>query len=119
MNLPVNFKESNRILLAGIGGGFDVFTGIPLWVTLRDEKYFVFSNYNATAKEFTNDPITYPEKELKDLLVHNKFDIPVYVMPKVGPVLQSKHYKKIIEENKIDTIIAVDGGVDSLTQGDE
>jgi hypothetical protein len=45
--------------------------------------------------------------------------MPVYVIPKVGPVLQSKHYKKIIEENKIDTIIAVDGGVDSLTQGDE
>lgn len=120
MNLPIDFRDSKRILFAGIGGGFDIFTALPLWVRLRRKRSnFVLSNYNGLAKEFTSTPETYPEKELSQILKSNEFNVPVYVIPKLGVKLQAKYYQQIVEDNEIDTVIAVDGGVDSLMQGDE
>ena len=118
MNLPNIFDNSNNILFAGIGGGFDIFGAIPLWVELRKRnKNFVFSNYNGKAQKF-NDEI-YPESYLKKILLENKVDIPVYILPKTGVNAYIEIYKYIIDTHHCDTIVAIDGGIDSLMTGDE
>lgn len=69
MNLPDIFSDSKNILFAGIGGGFDLFGAIPLWVNLRRKpRKFAFSNYNGVSKEFTDNPDIYPELQLNELL---------------------------------------------------
>ncbi len=37
LNLPIleHLKDSQNILIAGAGGGFDVFAGLPIYFTLR------------------------------------------------------------------------------------
>lgn len=115
MDIMKLLENSNRILFAGIGGGFDIFGALPLYYKIRDKKV-IFSNYNASCKEFCYIPQSYPEKDLDELLLSV---IPFYMIPKNGVQSQLKHYKQIIEDNNIDTIVAVDGGVDSLMHGDE
>lgn len=117
MNIPDCFSNAKRILFAGIGGGFDIFTAIPLWVQLED-KEFVFSNYNGYIRKLTKPPDSYPEKRLYEILQKN-YEIPFYVLPKVGVKHYEAMYAEIVKENNIDTIIAVDGGVDSLMRGNE
>jgi len=118
MNIPDCFSKARRILFAGVGGGFDIFTAIPLWVQLED-KEFVFSNYNGYVRKLTKPPDSYPEKRLYDILQKNEYEIPFYVLPKVGVKSYEAMYAEIVKENDIDTIIAVDGGVDSLMRGNE
>lgn len=121
-NIPNIFgSESKNILFAGIGGGFDVFSAIPLWINLRNttNRKFVFSNYNPLADKFSDDPKVYPEKQLHQILKANEFDVPVYTLPKVGVKTYIGMYEEIIKKHNIDTIVAMDGGVDSLMQGDE
>lgn len=117
MNIPDMFSDAERILFAGVGGGFDIYTALPLWIELYKDKNreFVFSNYNGTAKKFTNEPDTYPENELDFTLEKHT----VYVLPKVGVKNYIPMYQEIVDKHNIDTIIAVDGGVDSLMHGDE
>ena len=52
LQLPffVEVASSKRILLAGMGGGFDVFCGLPLYFALRAEGKEVFlANYSFTS----------------------------------------------------------------------
>lgn len=118
MNIPDCFSNAKRILFAGVGGGFDIFTALPLWVKLEG-KEFVFSNYNGHVKKLTTPPESYPEERLNALLLKNKFEIPFYVLPKVGVKSYLTMYKEIVKTHNIDTVVAVDGGVDSLMHGDE
>jgi len=39
MNMPDCFLNAKRILFAGVGGGFDIFTALPLWVKLKDKEF--------------------------------------------------------------------------------
>ena len=120
MNFPDVFQNSKNILFAGIGGGFDIFGAIPLWVSLRNsEKKFAFSNYNPSYVKFTEAPDIYPESQLNEFFKNNKFIIPFYVLPKIGVKPYVEMYNKIIKDNNIDTVVAIDGGVDSLMHGDE
>jgi len=117
MNLPP-LDLGEKILFAGLGSGFDIFGAIPLWVKLReDEKKFIFTNCNLAAKKFNED--VYPESSLKQILIANEMDVPVYTLPKTGVKSQREMFETIVEEHQPDTIIAVDGGVDSLMHGDE
>ena len=38
LNLPIleQLKDSENILIAGAGGGFDIFCGLPIYFTLRE-----------------------------------------------------------------------------------
>lgn len=39
LNLPIldQLQSSQNILIAGAGGGFDVFAGLPIYFTLREQ----------------------------------------------------------------------------------
>lgn len=112
MNIPDCLSDSKSILFAGVGGGFDVFTSLPIKYCLKD-KVFVFSNYNGHAKKFTDNPECYPEQEFASIVGTT------YVLPKAGVKSLVPMYQEIVNKYEIDTIVAVDGGVDSLMHGDE
>jgi hypothetical protein len=126
-------EHCHNVLIAGIGGGYDVLGAIPLAIELHKRCIQVtISSLNTSgATDFEccgPDTETLPEKhvyewlELRNIEPGNWFhgyDVPLYVIPKTGPVNMAKMYRKIQEDQKIDGVILVDGGVDSLMRGDE
>jgi len=111
MNLPFQFKDK-KILIAGAGGGFDVYAGLPLYHSLKEHNQVFFANFS-TKCDFIVRLATdedYPE---------GKLGVPCYLLPRAGVQLVRTAFKKLISEHQIDVVILVDGGVDSLMVGDE
>src|ERR1035437_2812700 len=93
MNLPISISNKN-VMIAGAGGGFDVFAGLPIGLELlRSNNRVVFCNYsftdlprvqNATwitegclkvsAESTLNDSSYFPEKYLAEWLKNQGCD---------------------------------------------
>ena len=140
-HLPIwqRLQDSHNILLAGAGGGFDVYSGIPIYESLLQlGKRVVLANYSFTWLEETTAQEVFPHCYKirmgdSDLSGRNYFPekhlcayygtqgkyLTVYGFQRVGvkPIL--KAYQYLIKEHSIDTIILIDGGTDSLMFGDE
>lgn len=131
-------ETSERILLAGAGGGFDIFCGLPLYFALLNAGKEVhlaslsFSALSATKAEllsptlFKVDADTahsndyFPEGFLSTWLRENeKLEVPVYCFEQSGVQPLAADYKILVETLNLDTIILIDGGTDSLMRGDE
>lgn len=131
-------KNSRRILIAGMGGGFDVFCGLPLYFALKHERKQVFlANYSFTSlaiqpprsiapavvevtPEFSVYPGDYfPEYWLSRWLRTQGEPSSIYAFRKVGVQPLKTAYQALVKHLKVDTIILVDGGTDSLMRGDE
>ncbi|WP_293911513.1 DUF1152 domain-containing protein [Deinococcus sp.] len=131
-------KGSRRILIAGMGGGFDVFCGLPLYFALRAEGYEVtlanlsFVSFSALAPrplspsliEVTPDLYVqpgeyFPEFYLSRWLSERGEPTSVYAFTKTGvqPLLDA--YRALVAYLNLDTIILIDGGTDALMRGDE
>lgn len=129
-------EDSRNILIAGAGGGFDVFSGLPLFFHLRNKKKNIYlANYSfsnirneyrltdclieVTAGERKTNGY-FPEKYLADWF-HSKGDsVPIYCFDrKPGCLPLYEAYQTLVRSLDIDTIILVDGGSDSLLRGDE
>ena len=144
LNLPIfeHLTDSKRILIAGMGGGFDIFCGLPLYLTLKQRGYEVhLANYSFSAiADFTANghgvPATptmmgvtadidgtfiyFPELYLAQWLKNElDEDITVWAFHKTGGKQLLENYRVLTRRLGIDTIILVDGGVDSLMHGDE
>jgi hypothetical protein len=127
---------ARRVLIAGCGGGFDVYAGIPIAQHLIARNAdVVFANYS-----FTNlwlcggERITstlwrvdrqsceipyFPEKWLADWLAARGQTSPVYAFAKSGARPLTAAFQLIMERHDIDLVILVDGGTDSIVFGDE
>ncbi|GGR50022.1 hypothetical protein GCM10008959_08940 [Deinococcus seoulensis] len=131
-------QDSRRILIAGMGGGFDVFCGLPLYFALKaDGKEVFLANYSFTSMDLGPNgplphavvPVTpdlsaqpgeyFPEYWLSRWLVTQGEPGTVYAFRKVGVQPLKAAYEALITHLKIDTVILVDGGTDSLMRGDE
>jgi hypothetical protein len=130
-------EPSQRILIAGAGGGFDLFCGLPLYFALQDSGKQVFlANLSFTTLPpepharlapallpvTANTPCQvdyFPEHHLADWFRHIGSESTIYCFERVGvqPLLEA--YRVLVEHLAIDTIILVDGGTDSLLRGDE
>lgn len=146
LNLPIldMLKDSHNILIAGAGGGFDVFAGLPLYFTLREAgKTVHLANYSFAPLELTtfmsseSDIILpgllvgvrgavkhsfpyYPEGYLAQWFAETQGEnVTVWMFDRTGVVPLAKAYQALIERLHIDALILVDGGVDSLMRGDE
>ncbi len=145
LNLPIldQLTDSQNILIAGAGGGFDVFAGLPLYFTLREQgKNVHLANY--TFSDFTiAQLVCQTEMLLPELLMSvrgpvkrkvpympegflsqwfaetQQEDVPVWLLAKTGSVPLHQAYRKLISHLNIDALILVDGGVDSIMRGDE
>ena len=141
LNLPIfdQVADSKSILIAGMGGGFDIFCGLPIYIELKERGLNVhLANYSFTDfsdfKEtdwlaegligVTADIDTYnpyfPELSLAQWLRDKRGEeVTVWCFKKDGvqPLLEG--YKALVAHLGIDAIILIDGGVDSLMHGDE
>lgn len=127
---------AQRILIAGCGGGFDVFAGLPIgvYLTARD-KSVVYANLSFTNLPDSGgeqiDPTTwlintgakelpyFPEKYLAEWLAERSIAAPVYAFVKTGVRPLSAAYRELIRRHEIDLVVLVDGGTDSVIFGDE
>lgn len=117
LNLPFQW-ESRNVLIAGAGGGWDVFGGLPLAYEWQNSGCnVVFANLSSVNSGFDLRRATsldHPEGKLSEAL-----GVPVYVFGKEGFRPLRAGYEKLIQIHHIDTIVLMDGGVDSLMRGDE
>ncbi len=134
-----HLKGSKNILLAGAGGGFDIYSGIPVYFALKELGYNVtLANYSFTSLNLTNAeqvfPACYlvksssrsashhnyfPEKYLCEWFLTKNSIVDMYAFDRTGVVPLRNAYDYLVAKHEIDTIILVDGGTDSLMFGDE
>jgi hypothetical protein len=139
LQLPLfaELEQARTILIAGAGGGFDVFSGLPLYFGLRAAGKQVhlanlsFSRLEAAtgrqlapaALEVTADSRVsagyFPEYHLCRWFRRQGEDVPVYCFDRTGfgPLLEG--YRAVVEHLQADAVVLVDGGTDSLMRGDE
>lgn len=117
MNIPPSkLDNAKRIMVVGIGGGFDVFTALPFVYHWTDKQFVLVNSSDSDEllfQESTHDD--YPQ----GLISHKPNIVNNYTVGRHGAKALKSAYQAIIDINQIDCILAVDGGVDSLARGDE
>jgi hypothetical protein len=130
-------ESAQTILLAGAGGGFDFFCGLPLYDSLKRAKKTVylanltFSDIEGargkmltpclmevTAETLGNERY-FPELHFCRWMRGRGEEISVYAFERTGVAPLSEAYKVLCDELGIDALVLVDGGTDSLMRGDE
>lgn len=130
-------ESARNVLIAGVGGGFDIFSGLPLYFGLQaDGKQVHLANLSfsllppepearlapavltvtATTPRVTD---YFPEKHLCQWFRGQGEDIAIHCFERTGvqPLLEA--YRALVAHLGVDTVILVDGGTDSLMRGDE
>ncbi|EGF91166.1 hypothetical protein ABI_25800 [Asticcacaulis biprosthecium C19] len=138
MILPLSelFQPERRVLIAGAGGGFDVYCGLPLALSIVAAGGFVvlgnlsFTRVAQCGGERISDAAWrvdrqaaelpyFPEKWLCEWLGRQGLELPVYAFDRVGVAPIADAYRAVITTHAIDRVVLVDGGTDSLIFGDE
>jgi len=130
-------SNASQILLAGAGGGFDVYAAIPLYLALKaqgktvhlgnlsfaslrdDGNRLTEACFEVTASTSGSDTY-FPERVLCRWFAEKlEQEISVFAFPQCGvrPLIES--YQHLVEKLDLDAIVLVDGGTDSLMRGDE
>lgn len=137
--LLTELGEAQNILIAGAGGGFDVYAGLPLALALQAQGRSVhLANLSFTELHLLPDdvwvapdlahvtPATprcddyFPERALAVWLAVNGFASPVYAFPQTGVQPLRDAYRALAARvGPLDAVILVDGGTDILLRGDE
>ncbi len=130
-------ESAQTVLIAGAGGGFDIFCGLPLYLWLRNAgKTVHLANLSFADLGFGDGerPVPsllrvtsrtsgsreyFPEAHLAAWLEQRFGETPIYAIERAGakPVLLA--YQCLVQKLQPDTLILVDGGTDSLMRGDE
>ena len=136
--LATELADSRRILLSGAGGGFDIYSGLPLYFMLkaagkevflgnlsfahlpRAKHYWLSSEcamINADLEEYG----TYcPEYQLARWFREERNEeVTIYSFPQTGVAPLTSAYCELVKKLELDAIVLVDGGTDSLMRGDE
>lgn len=135
--LPTSLKAATNILIAGAGGGFDVFAGLPLLAALHElGKNVILANLSFTylggtdAEQpvpgtFQITPTTkasgeyFPEGVLARFLEESNIQSPIYAFDKAGVLPVRAGYEYLVRKHAIDAIVLIDGGTDIVMRGDE
>ena len=144
LNLPVmsQFESCENLLIAGMGGGYDVFCGLPIYFELLSQgKTVHLANYSFTGvaglqpggtvrltdtlvgvtADYERRVMSYfPELYLaKWFKQTQQQEIIIWCFQKTGVKPLMENYRALIDHLSIDGILLIDGGVDSLMRGDE
>jgi hypothetical protein len=135
--LPSSLETCHRILVSGAGGGFDVYTGIPIYAHLRAQGKEVFlGNLSFTELASTNaealtpalyvvkantigQDVYFPERTLAAFLQTRGDKVSIYSFVKSGVAAMREAYGHLVRLLDLDAIVLVDGGTDILLRGDE
>jgi hypothetical protein len=141
LNLPIldQLSSCQNILIAGMGGGFDVFAGLPIYFELhrRGQRAhlasFSFSDIAGltegmrltdtlvgVSSAYKGFAVYFPEMYLARWF-HGRHgeDVTIWCFEKTGVRPLLANYRTLVEHLGIDGILLIDGGVDSLIRGDE
>ena len=129
---------ARRVLIAGAGGGFDVYAGLPLalslWgsgvevhlanlsfseLELVDRESWVADNVVAVTPDSTSPDWYFPERTLARWLAAHDRPATVYAFPPLGVQSLRDAYRFLMERLDLDAVVLVDGGTDILLRGDE
>ncbi len=146
LNLPdiESLATCKNVLVAGMGGGFDVFCGLPVYFELKARGVQVhLANLSFTQLRWAKNAVRidptlgdtlvgvsaqtksvllyFPELHLARYLASESSepDAIVWCMETQGAQPLFAAYQSLVEHLKIDGIVLIDGGVDSLMRGDE
>ena len=141
LNLPILdlLKPCRNILIAGMGGGFDVLCGLPIFLELEQlgfDVHLASLSFSDIAGLTDGDTITdtlvgvttdvqgifdyFPEYFLAEWFYDERNeDVTIWCFEKTGARPLIKNYQLLTKHLGIDAILLVDGGVDSLMRGDE
>lgn len=139
---PVFFsrlREARRVLVAGAGGGFDVYAGLPLALALRsagaevhlaslsfadlyglDLDSWVAEDVAAVRPDTPLRGDYFPERSLARWLHSRQLPDTVYAFPRTGVQPLRAAYRALLDHlGGVDAVVLVDGGTDILMRGDE
>jgi hypothetical protein len=149
LNLPIleQISDCKNLLIAGMGGGFDIFCGLPIYFELqcRGQQVhlanFSFSDiaglkdgaiagFNSGVQltdtlvgvtaETESINFYFPELYLAQWFKDKRRkDIIIWCFEKTGVRPLLANYQTLVKHLSIDGILLIDGGVDSLMRGDE
>lgn len=136
--LFTRLSDAERILVAGAGGGFDIYSGLPVALALLHQgKQVYLANLSFSAlgglplddwvapglAAITPDSALhqsyFPERTLAQWLHRNDYPSTVYAFPQTGVRPLRTAYQALTELHRIDAVVLVDGGTDVLMRGDE
>jgi hypothetical protein len=141
LNLPHidALERCENLLIAGMGGGFDIFCGLPIYFELRRRgRRPHLANFSFADVESIRDCTRlsetligveespeqfepyFPEYYLAKWFRERRDEaITLWCFHKTGAAPLLQNYKRLLDHLAIDGILLVDGGVDSLMRGDE
>ncbi|MEU4113751.1 DUF1152 domain-containing protein [Kitasatospora sp. NPDC028055] len=136
--LITRLLAAERILVAGAGGGFDVYAGLPIALALRAAGKEVhlanlsFTHLYGLPGEVWHEPDVarigpdtpapegyFPERTLARWLRLHGMPDTVWAFPTVGVRLLREAYRRLVAHLGVDAVLLVDGGTDILMRGDE
>ncbi|MEU6968429.1 DUF1152 domain-containing protein [Kitasatospora aureofaciens] len=136
--LITRLLAAERILVAGAGGGFDVYAGLPIAFALRAAGKEVhlanlsFTHLYGLPGEVWQEPDVariepdtaapegyFPERTLARWLRLHGMPDTVWAFPTVGVRLLREAYRRLVAHLGVDAVLLVDGGTDILMRGDE
>jgi hypothetical protein len=132
-------RDARRILVAGAGGGFDIYAGLPLALALRsagkevhlanlsfanlyglDQDVWVEPDVAAVRSDTEARGDYFPERSLAQWLDRHDMPSTVYAFPLTGVRPLRDAYRALIGHlGGVDAVVLVDGGTDILMRGDE
>ena len=138
LRLPSAIENSQCVLVAGAGGGFDVYAGLPMYEPLRSLGKTVFlanlsfvplgttSAEALTRALYAVEPTTtagqdlyFPERTLAQFLSRRGKNVRIYAFERLGVTPIREGYAHLVHSFGLDAIVLVDGGTDILLRGDE
>ena len=130
--------DARRVLIAGAGGGFDVYGGLPLAFALRAQgkavylanlafseldmlqrEEWVARGVAAVGPDTAGSPDYFPERTLARWLASAGWPTTVYAFVRAGVAPLRAAYQALISHLQADAVVLVDGGTDILMRGDE
>ncbi len=136
--LFARLEPAERVLVAGAGGGFDIYAGLPLALSLLHQgKEVHLANLTFSAieglpldawlapdvavvtPETSLHQTYFPERTLAQWLDLHGYPSTVHAFARVGVQPLRAAYRAVIEAYGIDAVVLVDGGTDILMRGDE
>lgn len=130
-------SSSESVLLAGAGGGYDIFCGLPLYFYLKAQgvpvhlanlSFTDLWDVQATSTIIDVVQVTadsagpeqyFPERYLCEWFASQGEAVTIHCLARTGVAPLTEAYASLVAELGVDTVVLVDGGTDSLMRGDE
>ncbi|MER5266561.1 DUF1152 domain-containing protein [Actinosynnema sp. NPDC002837] len=136
--LFTRLKSASSVLVAGAGGGFDVYAGLPLAFALRasgkrvhlanlsfspldrlDLDDWIAPDVAAVEPDSAGSDDYFPERTLARWLAARALPSTVHAFPRTGVRPLTAAYRTLVDRLGVDAVVLVDGGTDILMRGDE